>query len=64
MTHQKIFNVAAAVKLSFTALQPTSVFPQARVIPAKAQGFISSPRIAALRALARSAVLLRDHTSS
>lgn len=38
MTHQKIFNVAAAaaVKLSFTALQPTSVFPQARVIPAEA----------------------------
>lgn len=69
MTNQKIleyFQCGCSSEAEFysTTAKATSVFPQARVIPAEAQGFTSSPRIAVLRALARSAVLLRDHTSS
>lgn len=69
MTYQKIFkyfqsSCSSDSELYSTKAKATSVFAQAGVIPAEAQGFISSPRIAALRALARSAVLLRDHTSS
>lgn len=59
-----IRSYSSKAKLYSTTAKADSVFPQARVIPAEAQGFFSSPRIAALRALARSTVLLRDHTSS
>lgn len=76
MTYQKTTsgtsNVDAAivVKPSFTALQrrQSPSFPKHEESYQQRYRlvcfFFSSPRIAALRALARSTVLLRDHTSS